>query len=54
MLEGKAFKIKTNGEIVIRARGYYSIIAQLHNKHGNNGKWIRTSILINNKYKARR
>lgn len=51
---GEAFRITTNGEIIIQTRGYYSIIAQLHNKHGNKGKWIRTSILINNEYKARR
>ena len=53
MHEGDAFKM-TNGEIIIQTRGYYSIIAQLHNKNGNNGKWIRTNIKINDVPKARR
>ena len=36
----------TNGEINILKSGYYSITAQLHNKDGNPGKWIRTNIVV--------
>ena len=38
--------VNSNGIIIIQSTGLFSITAQLHNKHGNSGKWIRTTILI--------
>ena len=54
MHDGGAFKRINGGEIEIITSGYFAINAQLHNKHGNSGKWIRTSIKVNNQFKARR
>ena len=38
--------VNSNGIIIIQSTGLFSITAQLHNKHGNSGKWIRTTIYI--------
>ena len=53
MHHGEAFR-NIGGKIEIIATGYYSIIAQLHNKHGNSKKWIRTNIKVNDDVKSRR
>ena len=44
-LRGNGFT-NSNGEITIQYSGVFLITAQLHNKHGNSGKWIRTTIKI--------
>ena len=36
----------SNGEIIIKKEGIFSITAQLHNKHGGSSEWIRTNIHI--------
>ena len=51
---GDAFEKASGGEIVIKKSGYYSIVAQLQNKHGNNGYWMRTNIKIDGSVKAKR
>ena len=51
---GNAFEREGDGQIRIKQTGYYSIIAQLHNKHGNNGYWMRTNIKVNGSVKSKR
>ena len=51
---GNAFERVNGGEIVIKRTGTYSIVAQLHNKHGNNGYWMRTNIKINGSVRSKR
>lgn len=48
--EGTGFKMK-DGMITVKTAGFYSIVAQLHNKKGN--KWIGTNLIINGKIKSR-
>ena len=48
--EGNGFEMK-NGLITVNTAGFYSIVAQLHNKNGN--KWIGTNLIINGKVKSR-
>ena len=38
--------VNSNGKIIIQTPGVFSITAQLHNKHGNSGKWLRNTIYI--------
>lgn len=51
---GDAFANNGDGTIVIKKSGYYSIIAQLHNKSGSNSSWMRTTIKINGSVRSRR
>ena len=54
MFLGDAFENTGDGTIAIKKSGYYSILAQLHNKSGSNSSWMRTTIKINNSVISRR